>query len=81
MRCWLVGYWNEPCEICQCYSALRFLEVRFGPRRFGADQKATGYPRVYRNSLRKYGYPPDKQEKATQTVLRQAELLCHEWAA
>lgn len=26
--------------------------------------------------LRKYGYPPDKQEKATQTVLKQAELLC-----
>jgi type I restriction enzyme R subunit len=25
--------------------------------------------------LRKYGYPPDKQEKATQTVLEQAELL------
>lgn len=28
-----------------------------------------------------YGYPPDKQEKATQTVLEQTELLCHEWAA
>jgi len=26
--------------------------------------------------LRKHGYPPDKQEKATQTVLEQAELLC-----
>lgn len=25
--------------------------------------------------LRKYGYPPDKQEKATQTVLEQAEAL------
>lgn len=31
--------------------------------------------------LRKYGYPPDKQEKATQTVLEQAELLCADWAA
>lgn len=30
--------------------------------------------------LRKYGYPPDKQEKATQTVLQQAELLSEEWA-
>ena len=30
--------------------------------------------------LRKYGYPPDKQEKATQTVLEQAELLSEEWA-
>ena len=31
--------------------------------------------------LRKYDYPPDKQEKATQTVLEQAELLCRDWAA
>jgi type I restriction enzyme R subunit len=30
--------------------------------------------------LRKYGYPPDKQERATQTVLQQAELLAPEWA-
>jgi type I restriction enzyme R subunit len=31
--------------------------------------------------LRKYGYPPDKQEKATETVMQQAELLCADWAA
>jgi len=31
--------------------------------------------------LRKHGYPPDKQEKATQTVLEQAEVLSAEWAA
>ena len=30
--------------------------------------------------LRRYGYPPDKQEKATQTVLEQAEVLCRDWA-
>ena len=30
--------------------------------------------------LRKYGYPPDKQDKATQTVLEQAELLGKDWA-
>jgi type I restriction enzyme R subunit len=30
--------------------------------------------------LRKYGYPPDKQEKAVQTVLEQAEVLCGDWA-
>jgi len=30
--------------------------------------------------LRKYGYPPDKQEKATQTVLEQAEVLFTGWA-
>ena len=28
--------------------------------------------------LRRYGYPPDKQEKATQTVLEQAEVLCRD---
>ncbi len=31
--------------------------------------------------LRKYGYPPDKQERATQTVLEQAEALSALWAA
>ena len=36
---------------------------------------------LVRRILRKYGYPPDKQEKATETVLRQAELLCADWAA
>jgi type I restriction enzyme R subunit len=29
--------------------------------------------------LRKYGFPPDKQEKATLTVLEQAKLLGYEW--
>ena len=37
--------------------------------------------RVYvKRILRKYGYPPDKQEKATQTVLEQAEVLLATWA-
>jgi type I restriction enzyme R subunit len=31
--------------------------------------------------LRKYGYPPDKQEKATATVLEQAEILCADVSA
>ena len=30
--------------------------------------------------LRKYGYPPDKQEKATQTVLEHAAVLSAERA-
>jgi type I restriction enzyme, R subunit len=30
--------------------------------------------------LRKYGYPPDKQERATETVLEQAALLSADWA-
>jgi type I restriction enzyme R subunit len=29
--------------------------------------------------LRRSGYPPDKQEKATQTVLEQAALLSDQW--
>ena len=31
--------------------------------------------------LRAHGYPPDKQEQATLTVLAQAEVLCKDWAA
>jgi len=31
--------------------------------------------------LRKHGYPPDKQERATQTVLEQAELMAEGLAA
>ena len=33
---------------------------------------------IVKRILRKHGYPPDKQEKATQTVLEQAEVLCAE---
>ncbi len=37
--------------------------------------------RVYvKRILRKYGYPPDQQEKATRTVLEQAEVLSEAWA-
>ncbi len=35
---------------------------------------------IVKRILRKYGYPPDKQEKATQIVLEQAALLSAEWA-
>ena len=35
---------------------------------------------LVRRILRKHGYPPDKQEKATATVLEQAKLLCANWA-
>jgi type I restriction enzyme R subunit len=31
--------------------------------------------------LRKHGFPPDKQERATQTVLEQAARLSGEWAS
>ncbi|MGL4501054.1 MAG: DUF3387 domain-containing protein, partial [Planktothrix sp.] len=29
--------------------------------------------------LRKYGYPPDKQNQATETVITQAQTLCRNW--
>ena len=35
---------------------------------------------LVRRILRIHGYPPDKQEKATQTVLEQAEVLSEGWA-
>ena len=36
--------------------------------------------RLVKRILRKHGYPPDKQEKATRTVLEQAEALSANWA-
>lgn len=30
--------------------------------------------------LRRYGYPPDKQARATELVLEQAEVLSRDWA-
>ena len=35
--------------------------------------------RLVKRVLRKYGYPPDKQEQATLTVLEQAEALSASW--
>ena len=35
---------------------------------------------LVKHILRKHGYRPDKQEKATQTVLEQAEVLSAGWA-
>ena len=37
--------------------------------------------RLVKRILRKYGYPPDKQAKAAETVLEQAEVLSESWAA
>ncbi len=30
--------------------------------------------------LRRYGYPPDKRKKATETVLEQAKVIAKDWA-
>jgi len=34
---------------------------------------------IVRRTLNKYGYPPDKQQKAVDTVLKQAEVLADHW--
>jgi len=34
---------------------------------------------IIKRILRKYGYPPDKQARATELVLEQAEVLCRDW--
>jgi type I restriction enzyme R subunit len=34
---------------------------------------------LVKRTLRKYNYPPDKQEKATATVIEQAEHLFSDW--
>ena len=36
---------------------------------------------MVKRTLKRHGYPPDKQENATQTVLAQAEVLSEGWAA
>ena len=36
--------------------------------------------RAVKRVLRRHGYPPDKQESATATVIEQAEVLCVDWA-
>lgn len=35
---------------------------------------------IVKRILRKHGYPPDKQARATQVVLEQAEVLSEGWA-
>ncbi|MCY3722118.1 MAG: type I restriction endonuclease subunit R [Candidatus Poribacteria bacterium] len=37
--------------------------------------------RMVKRILRRHGYPPNKQEKAAETVLEQAAVLCRDWAA
>ena len=45
------------------------------------EDRRANIKRQVKRILNKYGYPPDKQEKAADTVLEQAETLCEEWVA
>jgi type I restriction enzyme R subunit len=42
------------------------------------EQARANLRRLVRRTLRKYGYPPDLQERATETVIQQAELFGRE---
>ncbi|MDA8065824.1 MAG: DUF3387 domain-containing protein [Thermaerobacter sp.] len=45
-----------------------------------ARKSAQAKPRVLAGRiLKRFRYPPDKQELATKTVLEQAELVCKDW--
>ena len=44
-------------------------------------ENGRAYLRRLGRILRKHGYPPDKQEKATRAVLEQAEAWSAGWAA
>ncbi len=44
------------------------------------DNVRANLRRLVKRTLRKHGYPPDKQERATRTVLEQAEVLSAGWA-
>ena len=44
------------------------------------DDARANLRRLVRRLLRRYRYPPDKQEKATRTVIEQAEVLSEGWA-
>jgi type I restriction enzyme, R subunit len=35
---------------------------------------------VVKRILRKHGYPPDMQQRATELVLEQTEVICGDWA-
>ncbi|HEX5166098.1 MAG TPA: type I restriction endonuclease subunit R, partial [Thermomicrobiales bacterium] len=45
------------------------------------DSAQANLRRMVKRVLRRHGYPPDQQESATITVLKQAELFGNEWAA
>jgi type I restriction enzyme R subunit len=43
-------------------------------------QAATWLRVITKRILREYGYPPDKQARATDLLLEQAEVLCRDWS-
>ncbi len=63
--------------------ALRAIRARRLSRDTGRQHlhPRAGVELLVKRIPRKYGYPPDKQEKATLTVLGPAEVLSANWTA
>lgn len=59
----------------------RALGIRFRSVWGGRENVRAQLRVLVKRLLRRYRYPPDRQERATQTVLEQAEVLSELWAA
>jgi Domain of unknown function (DUF3387) len=66
--------WRAPCQQ-NVVQARSFATIRPYQESVRAQLRV-----LVKRILREHGYPPDKQEKATQTVLEQAAVLSAEWA-
>jgi len=60
-------------------SARNFFDQRSGTGAISDWSVKESVRVIVKRILRKYGYLPDKQESATNTVLQQAELLSDFW--
>ena len=63
---------------CELFETVRGTVVAIDWKR--RENVRANLRRLVRRVLRKHGYPPDKQELATRTVLEQAEVLSAGWA-
>jgi len=70
---------TKPCALSHARSPTRSVKTHH--RLDHARERARAAAVIMKRILPKYGYPADKQEKATQTVLEQVELLGWEVAA
>ena len=68
-------YDEFPCTSCGARLTKDNLQRSFEIRVDQATRES------WKRILRRYGYPPDKQEKAARTVPEQAALMSAEWAA
>jgi hypothetical protein len=75
-----LGFAGKVCRLPTILTRLRHPLPRARDTIRGGEGVRAKLQLMVRCILCKYGYPPDKQEKAMQIVLQPAELLCAEWA-